>query len=90
MGHVFEDGYAGCCSWYVIEGDGSSFNLMHAVPIGDSNINAIGHRPSVADASLFPCIMITCRGVQFPRGLEVTGVVVVGEATVGVWSGNRL
>ena len=87
---MFEDGYAGCCSWYVIERDGSSFNLMHAVTIGDPNMDAVGDGLSFADAGLFPCIVIASRGVKFPRGLEVTGVVVVGEATVGVWSGNRL
>ena len=63
---------------------------MHAVTIGDPHMDAVGNRSSVTNASLFSCVVVARRGVEFPRGLEVTGVVVVGEATVGVWSGNRL
>ena len=83
---MVEDGHAGGCSWEIIEGDNSGFNLLHSVAVRDTNVDAVGNRLSVPDAGLFTGIVVAGRGVQFPWRFEVASV--VGEAAVGVWSGD--
>ena len=85
---MVEDGHAGGCSWEIIEGDNSGFNLLHSVAVRDTNVDAVGNRLSVPDAGLFTGIVVAGCRVQFPWCFEVAGV--VSEAAVRVWSGDHL
>ena len=75
MWHMVKNSNTCGCCWEVIEWDCSGFNLMHAVAIGDTNMDAVCDGLSVPNAGLFTCVVITCSRVQFPGGHKIAGVV---------------
>ena len=80
--HMFKNGGAGGCWRELVEWDCSSFNLVHARSVGDTDVNAVGSRASIPYASLFAGIVVTSRGIDLPRGREVARV----KDVVAVWS----